>query len=73
MTVARKNLGPRLLAGQLKPRPGMYGTPRAVSPDPGVMGTPEAVRRVAELTAGEDGMNFYEAFREVMEKMERGE
>jgi hypothetical protein len=71
MTTVRKNLGPKLLSGQIRPRPGMFGglAPKPEHPEPGAMGTPWAVERVALLTAG--GMDFYAAFRQVMAEIER--
>ena len=68
----RTNLGPKLLSGQIAPRPGMWGelAPRPDPTQPGPMGDPWAVERVAFLVAG--GMDFYAAFRQVMRQMEEG-
>lgn len=70
MSIARKNLGPRLAAGILKPRPGSTGarSPWTETELERLMKTPEAVREVALLT--HEGGNFYEAFRAVMAKLE---
>ncbi len=69
MTIARRNLGPRLAAGILKPRPGSLGhdRPEREPVAPGPMASDENVERVAALTAG--GMNFYAAFRQVMQEV----
>lgn len=66
----RHNLGPKLLSGAIKPRPGMWGAdaPRREPIEPGAMGAPWAVERVTQLTAG--GMNFYAAFRQTMRELE---
>lgn len=64
----RRNLAGKLASGVIKPRPGSSAHPRSEPLDPHVMETPEAVERVAMLTAG--GMNFYEAFRQVMRELD---
>lgn len=69
MTIARRNLGPRLLSGALKPRPGMHGAdrPEREPVEPGPMASATAVERVAALT--QQGMDFYAAFRMVAKEM----
>lgn len=66
----RTNLGPKLLSGQIKGRPGMYGADRPMREPvlPGPMASSAAVERVAELTHA--GMDFYAAFRQVMRELE---
>jgi hypothetical protein len=66
MTVTRKNLQGKLLAGQIKGRPGMYATPRPEGMDPGVMATPEAVERVRVLMRAHPQWSFGECFRRVL-------
>ncbi len=71
----RTNLAGKLASGAIKGRPGMHGhdRPEREPVEAGIMGTPEAVRRVPEWMAAHRELSFYEAFREVMEQMERGE
>jgi hypothetical protein len=66
----RTNLGPKLLSGAIKPRPGMYGAdrPRSEPVELGPMASDEAVERVKALVAG--GMNAFVACRQVMREME---
>lgn len=68
MTTVRRNLAGKLASGLVKGRPGMHATPRSEPLDPQIMATPEAVDRVARLVA--DGMNFSEAFRQVLTELD---
>ncbi len=69
----RTNLQSKLLSGQIAPRPGMHGhdRPEREPVDAGPMGSEAVVEQIAQRTHA--GENFYAVFREVMDKLERGE